>query len=112
MPVKIDEYDGVCVLSISGDLAGADSTSARKAAAEFIERRQIADFVVDLEKTAFVDSEGLETLLWIKRRCEDLFGQFKLAAIGDNVKKILDLTRLGRRFENAVDVATALKMMR
>jgi anti-anti-sigma factor len=112
MPVKLEEYDGVCVMSASGDFAGEDVASARKVAMEFIENRQIADFVVDLEKTSFIDSEGLEALLWIKRRCEDLFGQFKLAAADDNVKKILEVTRLGRRFENSRDVPTALKTMR
>jgi anti-anti-sigma factor len=112
MPVKLEEYDGVCVLSLTGDFAGEDVAVARKVATEFIEHRQISDFVVDLEKTTFVDSEGLEALLWIKRRCEDLFGQFKLAAADDHVKKVLEVTRLGRRFENASDVAAALKTMR
>jgi anti-anti-sigma factor len=112
MPVKLEEYDGVCVLSATGDFTGEDVAAARKVAVEFIENRQITDFVVDLEKTSFVDSEGLEALLWIKRRCEDLFGQFKLAGAGENVKKILEITRLGRRFENAPDVPTALKTMR
>ncbi len=112
MPVKLEEYDGVCVLSTAGDFSGDDVATARKVAAEFIEQKQIADFVVDLEKTSFIDSEGLETLLWIKRRCEDLFGQFKLAAANESIKKILDITRLGRRFESSLDVATALKTMR
>jgi anti-anti-sigma factor len=112
MAVKLEEYDGVCVLSVTGDFTGEDVAAARKAAEEFIENRQIADFVTDLERTSFIDSEGLETLLWIRRRCEDRFGQFKLAAVDENVKKILEVTRLGRRFENAVDVPTALKSMR
>jgi anti-anti-sigma factor len=112
MSVKLEEYDGVCVLSVNGDLAGEDVASARKLVTEFIDNRQISDFVVDLEKTPFIDSEGLETLLWIKRRCEDLFGQFKLAAADENVKKILEVTRLGRRFESSSDVPAALKTMR
>jgi anti-anti-sigma factor len=112
MPVKLEEYDGVCVLSVNGDFSGEDVAAARKVAEEFIDHRQICDFVVDLEKTPFVDSQGLETLLWLKRRCEDLFGQFKLAAADENVKKILEVTRLGRRFEIAADVPTALKTMR
>jgi anti-anti-sigma factor len=112
MAVKLEEYDGVCVLSLSGDFTGEDVSAARKGAEQYIDRRHISDFVVDLEKTTFVDSEGLEALLWIRRRCEDLFGQFKLAATGDNVKTILEITRLGRRFEAALDVPTALKTMR
>jgi anti-anti-sigma factor len=112
MAIKLDEYDGVCVLSMDGDLTGEDVVSARKFAAQYIEKRQICDFVVDLDKTSFIDSNGLETLLWIKRRCEDLFGQFKLASADEHVKKILEVTRLGRRFEIAVDVPSALKTMR
>jgi anti-anti-sigma factor len=112
MPVKLEEYDGVCVLSLAGDFTGEDVVAARKAAEESFEQRQIADFVVDFEKTSFVDSEGLEALLWIRRKCEDLFGQFKLAAVDENVRKILEVTRLARRFEAVVDVPTALKTMR
>jgi anti-anti-sigma factor len=112
MPVRLDEYDGICVLGVNGELTGENVTAARKVAEEYIERRQICDFVVDLEKTGFIDSEGLEMLLWIRRRCEDLFGQFKLAAADEHVKKILEVTRLARRFEAVPDVATALKTMR
>jgi anti-anti-sigma factor len=112
MAVKLDEYDGICVLTVLGDFSGEDVGIARKSADETIDKRQVSDFVVDLEKSQFVDSEGLEALLWIKRRCEDLFGQFKLAAADENVKKILEVTRLSRRFEIAVDVPAALKSMR
>jgi anti-anti-sigma factor len=112
MAIKLDEYDGICVLTVTGDFSGEDVGTARKTAEETIGKRQVSDFVVDLEKTQFIDSEGLEVLLWMKRRCEDLFGQFKLAAADDGVKKILEVTRLGRRFEIAVDVPTALKTMR
>lgn len=112
MSIKLDEYDGICVLSATGNLTGEDAAAARKGAEEFIAQREICDFVVDLEKTGFIDSQGLETLLWIRRRCEELFGQFKLAAAGEHVKRILEVTRLNRRFESAQDVPTALKTMR
>ncbi len=112
MSVKLDEYDGICVLTVVGDFSGEDVGAARKSAEETIDKRQLADFVVDLEKSQFVDSEGLEVLLWMKRRCEDLFGQFKLAAADEGVRKILEVTRLSRRFEIAADVPTALKTMR
>jgi anti-anti-sigma factor len=100
------------VLGATGDLTGEDAAAARKAAEEFIAQREICDFVIDLERTEFIDSRGLEALLWIRRRCEDLFGQFKLAAADENVKRILEVTRLNRRFESAADVPTALKTMR
>jgi len=110
--VKCDDYNQICVVTLDGDLAGETSAAVRKAVEERIQNRQIADFVVDLEKCPFVDSEGLETLLWVKRRSEDLFGQLRLVAPDENCRKILEITRLEHRFECHADLPGALKTMR
>lgn len=110
--IKVDEYNNICVLSLGGDLAGAESDLLRKQIDDVVDKRQIIDFVVDLEKVGFIDSEGLETLLWMKRKCEDLFGQLKLANPDENVRKILEITRLEPRFQCHNDLPTALKNMR
>jgi anti-anti-sigma factor len=112
MPVKTEEYNQVCVMAVNGDFAGDNSAIARKAVDEAIDQRQIVDFIVDCEKCGFMDSEGLETLLWIKRRCEDLFGKIKLVNLDENCRKILEMTRLEHRFECHGDLAGALKTMR
>src|SRR5512144_2825353 len=112
MGVKCDEYNQVCVAAIDGDLAGENATALRKAAEDRINQRQIIDFVLDLEKCPFMDSEGLETLLWLKRKCEDLFGQIKLVGLDENCRKILEITRLEPRFECQKDLAAAIKLMR
>ncbi|MEA2708327.1 MAG: anti-sigma factor antagonist [Phycisphaerales bacterium] len=112
MPIKADDYSNVCVLSLNGDLAADTSKEVRRTVEERIEQRRIADFVLDFEKADFIDSEGLETLLWLKRRCEDLFGQIKLVNLDENCRKILEITRLEHRFECHGDLAGALKTMR
>lgn len=112
MPVKCDDYDQICVLSVTGDLSAETASSVRKSVEESIDQRQIVDFVIDLETCTFLDSEGLSTILWIRRRVEELFGQVKLVNLDDNVKKILEITRLDHRFEIPPDLATALKTMR
>jgi hypothetical protein len=48
----------------------------------------------------------------MKKKCEELFGQFKLAGLDDNLKKILEITRLEARFECHADITSALKTMR
>ncbi|MCY2953330.1 MAG: STAS domain-containing protein [Planctomycetota bacterium] len=111
MPLRCDEYNRVCVMGIDGDLSGDNAAALRKNAEERIDTKQVADFVVDLEHCSFIDSEGLEALLWLKRRCEDLFGQIKLIGLDDNCRKILEITRLEPRFECQRDLAAALKMM-
>jgi anti-anti-sigma factor len=112
MSVKCDEYGQVCVLTLNGDFVGEDIATARRMVEDEIDNKQIVDFVVDLEQCGFVDSEGLETLVWIRKRTDDLFGQIKLAAIDENVKKILEMTRLAQRFECHNELAGALKTMR
>lgn len=112
MPIKTDEYDRVCVMTVTGDLSGPDAESARKIVDDLIEKRQIIDYIVDLEKCEFIDSEGLEALAAVKKKCEDMFGQVKLVHLDDNCKKILEITRLDRRFECHAEVAQALKTMR
>jgi len=112
MPVKTEEYNQICVIALVGDLSGENSEATRRSVEEHIDQRQIVDFVVDFEKTDFLDSEGLETLLWIKRRSEDLFGQMKVCNLDETCRKILEITRLEHRFECHDSLENALKTMR
>ena len=112
MPIKYDEYNQVSVMSINGDFVGAEIDAMKKQVDDLIEKKQIVDYVVDFEKSGFIDSEGLEALLWLKRRAEDLFGQMKLVNLDENCKKILEITRLEPRFECHGDLTGALKTMR
>jgi anti-anti-sigma factor len=109
---KVDEYNNVCVVGLSGDLVGPEAQALRKHVEDTVEKKQLVDFVVDFEKSGFIDSEGLEALLWLRRRCEDLFGQLKLANLDENCRRILQITRLDHRFDCPGDLPTALKNMR
>jgi anti-sigma B factor antagonist len=112
MPVRCDEYEDVAVLVVEGDLVDENSRALRQHAEQRADDARFADFVVDLEKCDFADSEGLETLLWLQRRCDERFGQSKLAGVTDNLRKILQITRLDSRFQIQSDLAGALRHMR
>jgi anti-anti-sigma factor len=112
MGVKAEDYDKVCVLDITGDFSGENARAAAAALEERIKGRRIVDVVVNLAKCPFIDSEGLETLLSMKRQCEDMFGQIKLACLEENCRTILQITRLEHRFETHDDLVAALKTMR
>src|SRR5215212_2658927 len=109
MPIKTEDYGNVCVITLSGDFTTETTKEVKAIADQRLDGRRHADFVVDFEKADFIDSEGLETLLWLKRRCEDLFGQLKLTHLDDNCRKILEITRLEHRFECHAELAAALK---
>jgi anti-anti-sigma factor len=112
MGIKLEEYDKVCVMEVDGDLSGENARMAATMLREKSEERKVVDFLIDLGKCSFIDSEGLETLLAMKRRCEDLFGQIKLARVDENCRTILQMTRLDHRFESYHDLSAALKTMR
>ena len=71
--IKCEDYNNVCVMTLDADLSGEANEAVRKLAEERVDQKQIVDFVIDFEKAGFFDSEGLETLLWLQRRSEDLF---------------------------------------
>lgn len=112
MPISNQDYEKVCVIGLQGEFMGDETTHALNLINDAISKRQIVDFVVDFQNCAMIDSQGLETLLAIKRRCEELFGRVKLINLDEHCRKILEITRLEPRFECCSDLAMALKMMR
>ena len=111
MATKSEDYGNVCVIAPGGDMTGDAIKEVKDTAEQRIDQRHLVDFIVDCEKVGFIDSEGLEMLLWLKRRSEDLFGQIKLINLDENCRKILEITRLEHRFECHADLAAALKTM-
>jgi anti-anti-sigma factor len=111
MAIKCEEYNQVCVITLGADFLGEEIKQTRASVDELIDKKNIVDFVFDFEKAGFIDSEGLEALLLVKRRCEDLFGQVKLVNLDENCRKILEVTRLDHRFECHGDLPSALKNM-
>lgn len=112
MAIKCEDYNSICVLTLAGDLSGETTKELSRLTEEQIEQKQVAAFAIDFEKAGFVDSEGLEALLALRQRCEELFGQLRLASLDDNVKKILQITRLEHLFDCHPDLPAALKTMR
>ena len=112
MPLKTEIYNGVCVISALNDLSGEEPAAVRKTVEKHIQDHHIVSYIVDLEHCPFVDSQGWETLLWLKTESEKLFGMTRLTGLDDTLRKILEITRLSNRFQTNVDVSQALKTMR
>lgn len=112
MPVHTQDYEKVCVIGLQGDFTSDETMLAMTAINDGISKRQVVDFVLDFQNCTMIDSQGLETILAIKRKCEELFGRVKLIHLDDHCRKILEITRIEQRFECCRDLATALKTMR
>jgi anti-anti-sigma factor len=112
MSVRVEEYEKVCVIEVMGDFTGDNAHQAAAALEQQTDptrRAGMGEFVLDMTKCSLIDSEGLEILLRMKRRCEDQFGQIKLAGVDENFRTILRMTRLEPKFETHADLPAALK---
>ena len=115
MSVRFDQYGGIGVVCIDGDLRGDDVASELRetiaAAALASSTDRVRAFVVDLGRARFVDGRGLEALLWCKAQLGDEMAAFRLAGLDANCRKIFQMTRLDERFELHPDVNAALRAM-
>jgi anti-sigma B factor antagonist len=111
MKTTYHDYEQLSVVSFDGDVIADDLEPFRHAVQERLDQ-QVRDFVLDLEKVDFIDSKGLEAVLWLQEAAAELLGQVRLVHVDSNVAKVLELTRLASRFECHDDVEEAIKSMR
>lgn len=111
MKLSHEDYDQLTVMTLKGDLTSEHADAFRRAAQARLES-QVRDFVLDVGGMEFVDSKGLESLLWLQEQCGEKLGQIRLACATENVAKILEITRLAPRFDSHTDVDSAIKSLR
>src|SRR5687768_17867979 len=112
MAIRFDQYNTVGVVALEGDLRGDDAAAEfRSAIGDALNTAagQVSGLVVDFTAARFVDSRGLEALLWSRRRLGDGKGAVRLAGLDVDCRKIIEMTRLDDRFEIHEDVHTALR---
>jgi len=107
MKIQSEKQDEFTILSLKGELTVDEVDQFRKAVVELIDEKT-RDFVVDLSQLLFIDSQGLETLLWLQDRCLENLGQVRLAACKDNVQTILRITRIDGRINTHYSVQDAI----
>jgi anti-sigma B factor antagonist len=108
MGTTLTKYDDVTVLTVKDDLSGDELVGFLESAAR-CQREQLHRLVIDCGAIGSLDSGGLEALADLQDQCEEEFGSVKLCALDETLKKILEITRLLRRFEVFDDLDAAVK---
>ena len=110
MKISYEDKGPVTVFSIDGDLSIDEAERFQREALQRFDQ-DVRDFVLDLESLDFIDSRGLESLLWLQDKCNELLGQVRLAACPEHIFKVLEVTRLSTRFDCHPDVDTAVSSL-
>ena len=110
MSVTAESYGHAVILNIKGELT-EDSLSAFMQAVDhqLDNGKDIIDLVLNMENVPFIDSAAMEFLLELQDRLMERLGQVKLANCDENVRKILEITRLESTFEICEDITEAVK---
>jgi anti-sigma B factor antagonist len=108
MKVMTQDYKDVTVVELQGELDG-ESTELLQNTITGIISAQRAGIVLDMSNVDFIDSQGLEKLLWSRDYCNENKCQLRLAGLDENCAKILEVTRLDKEFNRHAELAEAVK---
>jgi len=108
MRVKTQNYNDVTVVELQGELDSDFKEMFQNTVTGIIASHKNG-IVLDMSDVGFIDSEGLEHLVWIRDYCSENNCQLKLAGLDENCSKILEITRLENEFDKYAEVAEAVK---
>lgn len=111
MKISAQEYEHICVLTLSGEFTAEDVDVFRRASGERIERGA-RHMLLDCEHLEFIDSAGLESWLRLRELLGQASGQLRLIKPDDTVSQILEMTRLGKAFESYNTLESAVRSVR
>lgn len=113
MELTIDErpYDGLTVVTVSGDIDVFTSPRLRETLLDLIEKGQV-NLLVDLGEVEFLDSTGLGVLVGIYHRLRNREGSMSLIGGNERVRRVFHVTQLDRIFELHPTVEEAVHALR
>ena len=109
MDITTEDRDGVTVLTLDGDALGGPDGAAVHDALHSARGDGPAHVVVDLGRVRHMNSSGLGMLIGALTTARGSGGDLRLAAAGERVATLLDVTQLSGVFQSfdTVDDAVA-----
>jgi anti-anti-sigma factor len=108
MRIKTQDYNNVTVVELQGDLDGDFVEMFQNTITDIIAAHK-AGIVLDVSGVGFIDSQGLEKLLWSRDYCSENKAEIRLAGLDENCAKILEITRLENEFDRYAELTEAVK---
>jgi anti-anti-sigma factor len=110
MKVNIQEHTSVIVVKLNGDLTVHSTEQLKTTVTDLVAIHRKA-MVFDMCDVGFIDSEGLELLLWIRDYLRLSLISFRLVGLSQYCAKILEITRLEAEFTCSEDISKAIKSL-
>jgi anti-sigma B factor antagonist len=108
MKVKTQNYNGVTVVELQGEMDSDVAELFRNTITDVITKHKTG-IVLDMSGVGFIDSAGLEQLLWVRDYCNENKCEIRLAGLDENCTRILEITRLAGEFDCYAELSQAVK---
>lgn len=109
MNITAESYGHAVILNLKGELE-EDSLGAFKQSVEHqLAGKDVVDLVLNCQDVTFIDSVALEYLLNLQGQLAERLGQVRLVKCSEDVRKIMEVTRLDTAFEIFEDIPEAIK---
>jgi len=108
MKLKTQDYNDVTVVELHGDLDADVVELFQNAITDIVTKRKLG-VVLDMSGVGFIDSQGLEQLLWTRDYCNENMRELRLAGLDENCARILEITRLANEFGHYAELAEAVR---
>lgn len=108
MRIRTQDYNDVTVVELQGEFDGDFAEMFENTIIDIVKTKKTG-IVLDMSSVAFIDSRGLEELLWARDYCNKNKCGIRLAGLDENCSKILEITRLENEFDRYAELAEAVK---
>ena len=106
MSISITEHGTVDVIQLPSRLVMANAASVRKEIQARVKEGR-THTVLDLGQTSFMDSSGLSVLVSVLKSVHKVGGEVVLLNLGDDVRALVELTRMHEVFKIFGELQTA-----
>ena len=107
MKIKNQDYNDVTVVELHGELDGDVVEIFKNNIVDLISKNK-KKIVLDMSGVVFIDSLGLEQLLWVRDYCDQNRRELRLAGLDENCMRILEITRLENEFDHYPELTEAV----
>ena len=108
MRIRKQDYNDVTVVELQGELDGDFAEMLQNTITDIVTTNKTG-IVLDMSSLGFIDSQGLEGLLWARDYCNENKRGMRLAGLDENCAKILEITQLENEFDRYAELSEAVK---
>ena len=108
MGFQVEKVNDVLVVDVEGQLIVGNRQELKQKVLEELDNGE-TKFVVDFEKTGYIDSSGLGVLVSLSKKIREQGGELRLANLNEDLRTLFELTKLDTLFQIADSRESALE---